>query len=103
MGSPVSVVIAEIVMQKIEDLIMPCINDSITFWFRYVDDVITCVKNDHSTEVLSKINSINNNIQFTVEEESDSCLNYLDMKIIKKNNGSLKFDIYRKSTHTDNI
>ena len=52
MGSPVSVVIAEIVMQHIEKLIMPFIKNDITFWYRYVDDVIACINIDKITETL---------------------------------------------------
>ena len=43
MGSPSSVVIAEIVMQNIEKSIFQSINH--LFWFRYVDDIIACVSN----------------------------------------------------------
>ena len=101
MGSPVSVVLAEIVMQKIEQLIMPLIADSILFWYRYVDDVVACIKDNQSNVILRTINSINDHIQFTAEEESNSCLNYLDLQIFKNEDGSLKFNIFRKPTHTD--
>ena len=101
MGSPVSVVLAEIVMQKIEQLIMPLIADSILFWYRYVNDVVACIKDNQSNVILRTINSINDHIQFTAEEESNSCLNYLDLQIFKKEDGSLRFNIFRKPTHTD--
>ena len=101
MGSPASVVIAEIVMQKIEQLIMPMIEDHIVFWYRYVDDVLTCIENDKVIEILDKINSVNSNIQFTMEKEENSIINYLDLKLTRNNNGTLSFSIYRKPTHTE--
>ena len=96
MGSPASVVIAEIVMQRIEQLIMPLIENQIMFWYRYVDDVITCVKIDHISSILDKINSVNNNIQFTMEEEENSVLNYLDLKITRNSDQKLSFKIPTK-------
>ena len=101
MGSPASVVIAEIVMQNIEDIVIPKINQMILFWYRFVDDVIACVQHDQISHVLDKINAGHPSIQFTSEEENNSALNYLDMTLKKKEDGSLGFSIYRKSTHTD--
>ena len=101
MGSPVSVVIAEIVMQSIEQSILPRIQDYSLFWYRFVDDVITCVREDHIQTCLSTINSINSHIQFTVEIEMNSCLNFLDLKISRNRFDRLSFSIFRKPTHTD--
>ena len=47
------------------------------------------------------INSITIHIQFTVELESNQQLPYLDLLINRQSNGSLIFQIYRKTTHTD--
>ena len=62
MGSPVSVVIAEIVMQNMEQSIIPMIQDKMIFWYRYVDDIIACLKNDAIDTSLSIIININNSI-----------------------------------------
>ena len=101
MGSPVSVVIAEIVMQNIEEKIKPIIQGLSLFWYRYVDDVITCMKTDQIQNVLSAINQINNSVQFTIETEQNSCLNFLDLSITRNASGILSFGLYRKPTHTD--
>ena len=101
MGSPVSVVIAEIVMQNIEKSIIPMIQDNMLFWYRYVDDVIACLKKDAIDNTLIMINNINNSIQFTVEREENSSINFLDLKISRNTAGKLSFSIYRKPTHTD--
>ena len=47
MGSPSSVVIAEIVMQNIEKSIFNLIDHQ--FWFRYVDDIIASIHKDWRT------------------------------------------------------
>ena len=41
MGSPVSVVIAEIVMEEIERKIL-CLPNNFMFWYHYVDDITLC-------------------------------------------------------------
>ena len=107
MGSPSSVVIAEIVMQNIEKSIFQSINH--LFWFRYVDDIIACAFKDSVDDILMTINSINDSIQFTKETEVNSTINYLDnyvyqynnITIIRQQNGTLEFKVFRKNTHTD--
>ena len=101
MGSPMSVVIAEIVMQNIEKSIMNLISDRIVFWYRYVDDIIACIRTDVISDTLNKINSVNENIQFTMEMEENSILNYLDLKLARKDDGTTQFSIFREPTHTD--
>ena len=82
MGSPSSVVIAEIVVQNIEKSIFQSINH--LFWFRYVDDIIACVSKDSVDDILMTINSINDSIQFTKETEVNNTINYLDMSIVRQ-------------------
>lgn len=80
MGSPVSVAVAEIVMQEIERRIFDGQEqDLFLFWYRYVDDVISCVPHHRLPDILNKINAADNNIQFTVEVENDMEINFLDL------------------------
>ena len=46
MGSPVSVVVAEIVMQNIEELALSTYTKTLPLWLRYVDDTFTAVHKD---------------------------------------------------------
>ena len=58
MGSPISVVLAELVIQKIEEKIMnnpPCPH---LVWKRYIDDVITILPRDNVPTFLNYINSM---------------------------------------------
>ena len=50
---------------------------------------------------LSHLNSITQHIKFTVEEESEGSIAFLDTKITRNTDGSIKTSIYRKATHTD--
>lgn len=99
MGSPVSVVIAEIVMQHIEEIFLQ--QEQLPFWYHYVDDIITCIPQSRSEEILQFLNSINSSIQFTLELEKDLSLNFLDISLTRKQDNSLSFNVYRKPTHTN--
>ena len=66
MGSPVSVVVANTVMEHIEDLILSM---SPSLPKRYVDDVLMVVPADQVNGMLAHINSINQNVQFTSDRE----------------------------------
>ena len=102
MGSPISVVLAELVMQKIEEEIMnnpPC---PPLVWKRYIDDVITILPRDNVPTFLNYINSINDNIKFTAESEALFQLPYLDLLLKKLPDGSINFHVYRKPSSPNN-
>lgn len=109
MGSPLSGIIADIYMNKIEnDLIINDNNphkDKIIIWKRYVDDILV-ILNTEKKEIIqglhTYINSINNKIKFTREIEENGKLNFLDLTI-EKNKEQLQYEIYRKQTQTDGI
>ena len=46
MGSPVSVVVAEIVMQHVEERALATCRQTIPLWLQYVDDTFTAVHKD---------------------------------------------------------
>ena len=46
MGSPVSIVVAEIVMQSIEEQSLTTYEQTVSLWLRYVDDIFTAVHKD---------------------------------------------------------
>ena len=94
MGSPVSVVVANIVMEHIEDHVTGSYH--IVFLKRYVLSVVPANQVD---EMLAHINSIDKNIQFTLER--GHAISFLDIKIMRNDDGSLTTKVYRKPTHTD--
>ena len=65
MGSPVSVVLANIVMKYIKGQALQTSPSSTVFLETYVDDVLSAVVVDQINEMLAYINSIDCNIQFT--------------------------------------
>ena len=71
MGSPVSPIVANIFMEAFETRAISTALHPPKLWRRYVDD--TCVIQDkaHKDEFLNHINSVDNAIQFTVEEAKE--------------------------------
>ena len=71
MGSPVSAVIANMVMEDVEQRALATSPVKPFFWKRYVDDVIFAVSGNEAERLLSHLNSVEPSIQFTLEREKD--------------------------------
>ena len=82
MGSPVSVVVAEIVMQHVEERALATCRQTIPLWLRYVDDTFTAVYKD--------------------EIDAFHDLPFLDC-LVSRDNNELRATVYRKPTHTDRL
>ena len=101
MGSPVSVVMANMVMEDIEDRALASFPIPLSFWKRYVDDVFCVIPSDQVVPLLQHLNTIEPSIQFTYETESDDhSLPFLDILLMRHGN-SILTSVYRKPTHTD--
>ena len=99
MGSPISPVLAELFMQYLEESII-LNHPSINFWTRYVDDVFAIIPNDQSNTILDELNNFHLNIKFTIEEEINDSLAFLDTKLTRTKEGNLQRTVFRKSTHS---
>ena len=102
MGSTFSVVVAEIVMQKIEEQALAAYTRTIPLRFRYVDDTFTAVHKDGIDDFPEHLNKQNADIQFTKEIEENGKIPFLDCLVTRDNN-KLKTTIYRKPTHTNQL
>ena len=67
---------------------------------RYVDDVYSIVETNQIALFHDHLNTISSSIKFTKELESEGTLSFLDVAVIRKTDGTLSTDIYRKPTHT---
>ena len=97
MGSPVSVVVAEIVMQNIEERALATCRQTIPLWLRYVDDTFTAVHKDEIDDFHKHLNEQHADIQFTREIEEDGKLPFLDC-LVSHDNNELRTTVYRKPT-----
>ena len=102
MGSPVSVVVAEIVMQHIEKRALATYDQTLHFWFRYVDDTITILQTDDIDVFHRHLNRQKSDIQFTRELEDNGKIPFLDC-LVSRDDTRLRTTVYHKPTHTDRL
>ena len=100
MGSPVSIVVAEIVMQSIEEQALATYKQTVPLWLRYVDDTFTTVHKDEIDIFHEHLNRQNADIQFTREVKENGKIPFLDC-LVSRHDNKLQTTIYRKPTHTD--
>ena len=101
MGSPVYVVVADLVMEDVEERALTTYHSPPLFWKRYVDDVCTVLQEKDIKEFKKHLDSIEPSIKFTMESESNGKIAFLDTEIHHHEDGSLSTTVYRKKTHTD--
>lgn len=80
MGSP-SPIIADLVLQDLEERELKTIGVEIHFYFRYVDDIVMAIPSEFINKTLDTFNSFHTRIQFTIEVGGNR-LNFLDITII---------------------
>ncbi|BHF80575.1 hypothetical protein SprV_0702370300 [Sparganum proliferum] len=64
---------------------------------------VVIINRDRIGEFTQHLNSIFPDIQFTMEEEKDCQLPFLDVLVQRKEDGGLKTTVYRKATNTSRI
>ena len=104
MGSPCSPVVANIHMEYFENKAL-CpelpISFTINTWLRYVDDVLTIIKKGTSNSLLAHLNSIDPNIEFTIESPNEhGAILFLDT-FPRPSGNNIITTVYREPTHTD--
>nr|VZI52116.1 unnamed protein product [Spirometra erinaceieuropaei] len=101
MGSPISGFIVEAVLQRLESLVFQ--HHRPKFWARYVDDTFVVIERDQVLTFKERLNSVFPDIQFTMEEEENNQLAFLDVLVCRKDCGGLKTKVFRKATNTTQI
>ncbi|BHF72585.1 hypothetical protein SprV_0401565300 [Sparganum proliferum] len=98
MGSPISGSIAEVVLQRLESLVFQ--HHKPKFWARYVDDTFVVIDGDQLLTFKERLNAVFPDIQFTMEEEENNQLAFLDVLVCLKDCGGLKTKVFRQTTNT---
>lgn len=97
MGSPVSPILSQYVM---DDLIEECLtklNFQIPFLKKYVDDMILCIPQDGAEHLLEVFNSYDPYLKFTIEHEDlQKSVPFLDTKVIRKDDNTIITSWYMK-------
>ncbi|BHF63008.1 hypothetical protein SprV_0200599700 [Sparganum proliferum] len=79
MGSPISGLLAELVLQRLEKEVFQALSPKV--WLRYVDDTFVVIKNCEVERLHQRLNDAFPAIQFTREEAIGDSLPFLDVKI----------------------
>ena len=103
MGSPISPIIANIVMENLLDNILKSINFNIHFVKLYVDDLLLCIPKDKLSEILSIFNNNLFGLEFTLETEKDYKIAFLDTLLTRQSNGKIISVWYNKSCSSGRI
>jgi len=104
MGSPISGTIDELFPQHLEQIyIKPLIETKhILFYTRYINDILIIydAKTTNHDYLTQYTKSIHSNLQFNPTPESEGHINFLDLRITRRNT-HIEIDIYRNPTTTD--
>lgn len=102
MGSPLGPVLANIFMVELERTVLPKLSEHMLPWFRYVDDTLSCIKQECIDYVIDQLHSFHPNIKFTYEIENEGKISFLDVQLNRKNdNEQIETTVYRKKTDSD--
>jgi len=102
MGSPLSPIIANIVLQDLEKKTLERIDYNILFYFRYVDDILLSAPSEHISEILDTFNSFHKRLQFTVEYEVNRKLSFLDL-MLEVDDGMIIVNWFQKETFSGRV
>ena len=99
MGSPLSPIIANMVMEDLEQRALTIFPNPPSIWVRYVDDVYAIMETENIESFHQYLNTINSSNQFT-EIEASGSLAFLDVFLHREADDSFSTNVYRKPTHT---
>ena len=103
MGSPLSPVLADLFMEEFEQTALLSADLKPSVWLRHVDDTfVVWPRSKHDLEhFLQHLIGLHSNIQFTMEQEQDGHIAFLDVEMSRQQDSTLARTVYRKHTHTD--
>lgn len=104
MGSNLAPTIANLVTNAIFDYVVPKLPFKPKILSKYVDDILMIIPKRFKPKVLELFNSFMPGIiKFTIEEESDDKIPFLDLLIMRQVDGSIKTTWYQKPTASGRI
>ncbi|BHF79075.1 hypothetical protein SprV_0602219200 [Sparganum proliferum] len=97
MGSPVSCLVAELVLQELEKIAFD--QHEPVFLRRKVDDTFVTVNKDILYHFHNLLDTVFPDIKFTRKEEQEQQLPFMDVLVRRNLNGELETTVYRKTTN----
>ncbi len=99
MVSPISGLIAEAVLQRLERAVFAVISPK--FWKRSVDDIFVVIKQDNLSAFHQLLSTMLSGIGFTIVTAAENKLPFLDELVHKLPPGTFERSVYRKATNAD--
>jgi len=92
-GSPLSPILADIVLQDVEEAALGRIPAELPFYIKYVDDILLAAPDNLLDVILKTFNSFYERLKFTMEVSDCDRINFLDVTLIENN--VIMFDLYK--------
>ncbi|XP_062703811.1 uncharacterized protein LOC134286243 [Aedes albopictus] len=96
MGNPLSPIIADLVMEDLLERAVAAVPFEMPYPKKYVDDLFLILPKDKIDEVREIFNQQETSLQFTVEEEQNNRLPFLDLVVIRNLDRSMSTEWYMK-------
>ena len=100
MGSPMSVTVANLVMEEVEERALKSYHTKIAVRRRYVDDTFTVVPQDLTEDFHMQINSTERIIKFTKRTEEGGKISFLDVMVSREKDGTFKMEVQYLNYHS---
>jgi len=97
MGSPLSPILADIVMEDLEVQCLKKLDFKMHTYYRYVDDIFLVIPKTKLDSLLNIFNEYHPRLKFTCELENNNSLSFLNVSVIREG-GKLITNWYRKPT-----
>ena len=94
-----SVTIANLVMEDVEERALSSLDPPLPVWKHYVDDTCTTVPAYSVDELKDHLNGVEKSIQFTVELECDGKLPFLDLLLSHESDRSITTAVQKVYSH----
>jgi len=90
-----SPIIADVFTQDLESVCLKRIVYKLTFYYRYVNDIVMAPPSDKTGLIFNTFNNYHDRIKFTIEHEESRFLRFLDLLLIIPDN-TIHIDWFHK-------
>ena len=99
MGSPLGPLLADVFVAKLEQTTLSKTIEQLDQYVRYVDDTfVVCSRRLSTRNLLKNMNKGHQALEFTLEEERDDRLAFLDVEVIRRFDDTISTRMHHKST-----
>lgn len=103
MGSRLAPKMAELCLDYVFDQIIPKLPFKLPFVFKFMDDTFTAIPENSDHIIITKFNSFNPRLRFTIESEVNHQIPFLDMLVVKKQDGMVETDWWSKPQNSGRL